>query len=346
MVPKLGMIPFFIPHVGCPHQCSFCNQHRIAGQEDQGLGEETIYNIIVEYVASSKVKKHWEVAFYGGSFTAIPIAQQERMLRTALRAKEEGLIQSIRCSTRPDCVGHQELQRLVKYGVNTVELGVQSMDDGILDAANRGHSAQDVVDGVQRLREYGLTVGIQLLPGLLGDTWHTLIHTAVSVSTLAPDFVRIYPVLVIDDTPLADAYHQGAYEPLSMNRALAYCAFLKTWMEQHHITVIRTGLQSTTELDAGQSIVAGPYAPAFGELVINEQYKWKVKAIVQEHIAYFGLPEQVMLAYPRTLTSQVRGVQSRNVQYFHQQYPMVLWQYREHESSYCLCIIDNVPYMI
>ena len=264
-----GMIPFFIPHVGCPYVCTFCNQSRITGQSGiSHLTPDYIKDTIAEYVGSKRNDKYWEVAFYGGSFTAIHTELQHQLLAPASEMLKSGIIDGIRCSTRPDAVGDEAITLLQSYGVKTVELGVQSMNDDILVDAKRGHTAEEVVEAVARLKKRGMTVGVQLLPGLKGETWETIIETAVAASELKPDFVRIYPVLVIENTELADQYRAGVYEPLSTDQAITYCAFLKEWFESHNIEVIRTGLQSTEELDSGNSLVAGPYEPAMGELVV------------------------------------------------------------------------------
>lgn len=283
-----GIIPFFIPHVGCPYVCTFCNQSRITGQSGiSHLTPEYIQQTIKDYVGTKRNEKFWEVAFYGGSFTAITKDLQHKLLMPAYEMLQQGLIDGIRCSTRPDAVGNEAIRLLQSYGVKTVELGVQSMNDGILVDAKRGHTAQEVVEAVTRLKHRDMNVGVQLLPGLKGETWQTIIETAIAVAALRPDFVRIYPVLVIENTELAEQYRAGEYKPLSTELAIQYCAFLKDWFEQHGIEVIRTGLQSTEELDSGNSLVAGPYEPAMGELVVNEQYKQRIERCIDEHVSRY-----------------------------------------------------------
>ena len=283
-----GMIPFFIPHVGCPYVCTFCNQSRITGQSGiSHLTPEYIQQTIKDYVGTKRNEKFWEVAFYGGSFTAIIKDLQHKLLMPAYEMLQQGLIDGIRCSTRPDAVGDEAITLLQSYGVKTVELGVQSMNDGILVDAKRGHTAQEVVEAVTRLKHRDMTVGVQLLPGLKGETWQTIIETAIAVAALRPDFVRIYPVLVIENTELAEQYRAGEYKPLSTELAIQYCSFLKDWFEQHGIEVIRTGLQSTEELDSRNSLVAGPYEPAMGELVVNEQYKQRIERCIDEHASQY-----------------------------------------------------------
>ena len=343
------MIPFFIPHVGCPHVCTFCNQSRIT--ETVGIGHltpEYIASTIKDYVGDSKNDKFWEVCFYGGSFSAIDQKLQKQLLKPAYEALQSGLIDSIRCSTRPDAVSDGQLELLCSLGMKTIELGVQSMDDTVLSLAKRGHTSDDVKLAVKQLRKFGFTIGLQLLPGLLGDSWETIIQTAVEITALQPDFVRIYPVLVIDHTELAEQYKSGIYEPLSLELALQYCAFLKTWFESHHITVIRTGLQSTEELDTGTSLLAGPYQPAMGELVSNEQWRQRIEYCMNEHTEYFEETiKAVVVKYPRSLTSKVRGLKKRNVEYFENMYKDITFTWRENNDIDTVqCSIDGMVYVV
>lgn len=346
---RYGMIPFFIPHVGCPHVCTFCNQSRIT--ETVGIGHltpEYIASTIKDYVGDSKNDKFWEVCFYGGSFSAIDQKLQKQLLKPAYEALQSGLIDSIRCSTRPDAVSDRQLELLCSLGMKTIELGVQSMDDIVLSLAKRGHTSNDVTLAVKQLRKFGFTVGLQLLPGLLGESWHTIIKTAVEISRLQPDFVRIYPVLVIENTELAEQYKAGIYEPLSLNRALQYCSFLKTWFESHHITVIRTGLQSTEEFDTGHSVLAGPYEPAMGELVTNEQWKQRIAYCIDEHTEYFRNPIRIItISYPRNLTSKVRGLKKCNIRYFEKIYNDITFTWRENNDIATVqCSIDGMIYVV
>ena len=343
------MIPFFIPHVGCPHVCTFCNQSRIT--ETVGIGHltpEYIASTIKDYVGDSKNDKFWEVCFYGGSFSAIDQKLQKQLLKPAYEALQSGLIDSIRCSTRPDAVSDGQLELLCSLGMKTIELGVQSMDDTVLSLAKRGHTSDDVKLAVHQLRQFRFNVGLQILPGLLGDSWFTIIKTAVEIAKLKPDFVRIYPVLVIEHTELVEQYKSGIYTPLSLERALQYCSFLKTWFESNHITVIRTGLQSTEELDTGHSLLAGPYEPAMGELVSNEQWRQRIEYCMNEHTEYFGETiKAVVVKYPRSLTSKVRGLKKRNVEYFENMYKDITFTWRENNDIDTVqCSIDGLVYVV
>lgn len=376
-----GMIPFFIPHIGCPYVCTFCNQSRITGQSGiSHLTPDYIKQTITDYVGKKRNDKFWEVAFYGGSFTAIHRDLQHTLLAPAYEMLQQDIIDGIRCSTRPDAVGDEAISLLQSYGVKTVELGVQSMNDGILVDAKRGHTAQEVVDAVARLKQRGMTVGVQLLPGLKGETWETILETTIAVVKLEPDFVRIYPVLVIENTELADQYRAGEYEPLSTEQAIKYCAFLKEWFEQHNIEVIRTGLQSTEEFDSGNSLVAGPYEPAMGELVVNEQYKQRIERCIDEHLSsenllgkqndynfshfdYYHIHKvkcrfnsdgddilmkhRIVISYPRSSTSKVRGLKNRNILYFQEMYPQFSIDWCEDNTRNTVrCCIDGLQYML
>ena len=376
-----GMIPFFIPHVGCPYVCTFCNQSRITGQSGiSHLTPDYIKQTITDYVGKKRNDKFWEVAFYGGSFTAIHRDLQHTLLAPAYEMLQQDIIDGIRCSTRPDAVGDEAISLLQSYGVKTVELGVQSMNDGILVDAKRGHTSQEVVDAVARLKQRGMTVGVQLLPGLKGETWETILETAIAVVKLEPDFVRIYPVLVIENTELADQYRSGAYKPLSTEQAITYCAFLKEWFEEHNIEVIRTGLQSSEELDSGNSLISGPYEPAMGELVVNEQYKQRIEMCIDEHCSskrclenqytYHISPSvnhyshkvecrthanntnklmkhKILISYPRNLTSKVRGLKNRNILYFQETYPQFSIDWCEDNTRNTVrCCIDGLQYML
>ena len=352
---KRGLIPFFIPHLGCPQICSFCNQHRIAKEKalDSRTSQELPSSLpsaqdvkatIEEYIGSGRTDKYWEVAFYGGSFSAIPRAWQEAVLAPAYDALVEGKIDGIRCSTRPDALALEDVDFLLEHGVTTVEIGVQSMDNQILQMANRGHNRQDVIDAVGRLKEKGMTIGLQIMPGLAGETWTSLVETAVAIKDLRPDFVRIYPVLVIENTDLADAYRAGDYQALTLDQAVAYGAFLKDYWEAADIEVIRTGLQATRELDQGRGLVAGPYHPSFGELVENKRWRDRIQSLMDDVLAHLlvnkqnglgdplqnGLEEplEIHVSYPLTMTSQIKGLKSANAVYFESTYPNFNWSWK------------------
>ncbi|MBI5328481.1 MAG: radical SAM protein [Deltaproteobacteria bacterium] len=262
---KQLIIPIFIPHYGCPHQCIFCNQTNITGKER--LPDTTeVANTIGDYLKTWKGGGRKEVAFYGGSFTGLGMDIQERFLKTAFKFIDYGLIHSIRISTRPDYITKQGLMFLKNYNVETVELGVQSMDDEVLKLSGRGHTAEDTKEAVMLLKRYGFKVGLQFMPGLPGDTEEIVLCTANKIAELEPDFVRIYPTIVVKDTPLEKMYMSGLYNPWPLTKMVDVCKKLVSLFNAKEIPIIRLGLQATEILE--QSIVAGPYHPSFRGLVV------------------------------------------------------------------------------
>jgi histone acetyltransferase (RNA polymerase elongator complex component) len=260
------IIPFFIPHSGCPHQCVFCNQKNITGQTNP-VAHLAIPQKITEYLAISSSDNPAHVAFYGGSFTALPFETQRSYLNAVQPFIQAGQIAGIRLSTRPDCITSEILALLQEYHVTTIELGVQSMDDAVLARSGRGHTATDTVNAVSLIRSFDFLIGLQLMPGLPGDSADSFMKTIDAVIALKPNFVRIYPALVIKDTPLEGLYASARYMPLSLDDAVALCREALEKLERAGIDVIRIGLQPTEELEKTGTIVAGPYHPAFRQLV-------------------------------------------------------------------------------
>ncbi len=350
---KHGIIPFFIPHVGCPYICVFCNQRRITGVQQIPTPED-IEKTIQEYIEGRRSDMFWEVAFYGGSFSAIPKELQERLLAPATAALRAGDIDAIRCSTRPDAVGDEELAFLKGKGISTIELGVQSLNDTILEKAKRGHTVADVLEGSRRIIAQGIVLGIQLMPGLPGDDWGTVVQTAVKATQLGATIARIYPVLVIEDTELADMYKAGEYKPLSLDEAVSYSAFLKLWLERAGIQVIRTGLQATETFDQGIGLLGGPYDPSLGERVSNRQIWWQMESLIAEHQESWGQINKIVVSYPRAYTSKVRGVKNEMKISLEKKYATVQWMWQElvdtsrtEEALKALYIyIDNTKYIV
>ena len=346
---KTRLLPFFIPHIGCPYICVFCNQPRISGQQEM-VSVDTIRRSIREAISEQGHKGQWEVAYFGGSFTAIPQEVQDTLLEPAKEAFQQGIIQGIRLSTRPDAITVERLTELYESGVRTIELGVQTLDESMLIEAKRGHTVEDVEQACKRIRKQGITLGIQLLPGLPGETWSTLVKTAVKAGQLQADVCRIYPVIGIEDTELADRVRQGSYVPLTIEQAVAYSAFLKSYLERKGTQVIRVGLQSTEDFDAGRGIVGGPYAPAFGELVVNYEWLQAIQQTLEEHLEIFGVAHRITVEYPRAFTSKVRGLKNRNIEYFGQEYRQIEWTWQEKQENAITrvlhVIIDHILYSL
>lgn len=314
---KTSIIPIFIPHSGCPYRCVFCNQWKITGHHGIPTGEDVAAQIEA-YVRHTTEKRHWEVAFYGGSFTAIPVALQEELLRPAYDALQAGSVHAIRCSTRPDCITTPILHRLRAYGMQTVELGVQSMDDAVLQAAKRGHTSQDVENATYLLREGDFIVGHQLMPGLPQETWQSMKTTTQAICSLQPDIARIYPVVVIANTELADMYRRGTYKALSIHEGVQRSAYMKQAFVEAGIQVIRTGLQATADLDDGIQVLGGAYTPAMGELVDTKRYQRKLFSLLDT------LHDDVTILYHRRDTSRLRGYHNVTVKRAALRYAMAL----------------------
>ena len=245
----------------------FCNQHRISGVEGKPVTAEDVARIIRLWLARGRGKslRQVQVAFYGGSFTGLSVGRQEELLTAVAPFIQRGEVQAVRLSTRPDYIDSDTVGFLRGYHVATVELGVQSLDDRVLKLSLRGHRAEDAVRASSRLRSAGMELGIQLMIGLPGQNFTSLRKTTSPVMTLAPDFVRIYPVLVVEGSGLEQLFRQGAYRPLSLSCAVLQTAWMKKKFTAAGIRVVRMGLQPGPELE--RSLVAGPYHPAFGELV-------------------------------------------------------------------------------
>lgn len=267
---KQYIIPIFVPHLGCPNDCVFCNQKSISGQTKQ-VTKEDVKNIIEEHLKYIKKDSKVEVAFFGGSFTGIEEEKQEELLEAAYEYIKQKKVDSIRISTRPDYIDKKILKRLKKYKVKTIELGVQSANDYILKKAGRGHTFEDVIKASKLIRWYGLDLGHQMMVGLPESTTVDEINTAKQLIKLKPKMVRIYPVLVIKNTKLEKDYNEGKYKPLTVTQAVEVCKELVKLFVKKHIEVIRIGLQPTdtiTNPDNDKSeVVAGPFHPAFRQLV-------------------------------------------------------------------------------
>lgn len=221
-----------------------------------------------------------EIAFYGGSFTAIPESEQNELLDAAKPLIEFDPRNSIRISTRPDCMDETIAARLKGYGVATVELGAQSMCDDVLLASRRGHTASDVGRAAEIVKNAGLKLILQMMTGLPGDTREKSLHTAKRFVELAPDGVRIYPTVVVAGTELYDMWNRGEYREHTVEEAIDLCAEICPLFEEADIQIIRLGLNPTDDLTAGTA-AAGAYHPAFGELVYSKVYYNKAAKLLK-----------------------------------------------------------------
>lgn len=301
------VIPVFVPHLGCPYRCVFCDQRRISGS-DEPASAGTVRQTIKQSAALPPQGAKRQLAFYGGSFTAIPAAEQEELLSAAAEAIARGEIDAIRLSTRPDAIDDSVLERLRRYGVETVELGAQSMDDEVLRLSGRGHTSRDVETAAAALKAAGFRLILQMMTGLPGSDDEKEIETARRLIALRPDGVRIYPTVIVRGTPLWEMWKRGEYREHTVEDAVRVCAKLLPLFDAALIPVVRLGLNPTERLSGGEA-AGGAYHPALGELVRSRILLEKERALVK------GVPpgSRVTLgAAPRTL-SQAIGQKKENL---------------------------------
>lgn len=299
-------IPIFIPHKGCPNKCVFCDQRSIAGQTGEVTGADV--QRIVEAHLQSAGGKTVEIAFFGGSFTGLPAGYQKELLHAAREYVRGGFAAGIRLSTRPDYIDEGRLSLLREYGVATVELGVQSMDEDVLLKSGRGHTREDVIGAAALVRDFGMRLGLQMMTGLPGDDDGKSLLTAREMVFLKPDFVRIYPTLVIRGTPLEALYLRGEYIPQTLEGAVALAARLTLLFEGAGIRVIRTGLQAGEGLSG--DLVAGPYHSAFGEMVKSRVFRDEIERYIKESGAL-----SITVSAPANKVSQIIGNKRSNILY-------------------------------
>lgn len=319
------IVPVFVPHAGCIHECTFCNQRLISGQQQFSIRE--IEKQLISFIERLPADKQKQVALYGGSFTAMDMGVQREILQYVNSLADKYNITSLRVSTRPDCIHTNNLELLAEYNVQVVELGVQSLDDEVLALAKRGHDSRAVAPAVRLLQARGFEVGIQLMVGMQGQSFAVVKQTTAQVVQMQPDIVRIYPMMVLKDTELEQLYLSGAFAPLSLEESVEQVAYIWQAMREHNIKVIRMGLQSEELLM--ESIVAGAYHPAFGELVIQRYYL----GVLVDNVAKLQLAgvSGVCISYPQRMASKIIGMKKYNKQYLQEQFATINfdWQLDE-----------------
>lgn len=304
---KHANIALFVPHWGCPHQCSFCNQRSITGQKQQITAQEVRSALQVAEQSLGEGIARAELAFFGGSFTAIPREEMVALLDAAQPWLRAGKLGGIRISTRPDAIDPQVLDILKEKGVTSIELGAQSMSDEVLQKNHRGHTARQVEEASSSIRRYGFALGLQMMTGLYGDTPEESLRTAERLAACQPDTMRIYPTIVMKHTPLEDLLRRGMYQPMGLEETVALCARLLDFFEEKKIPVIRLGLHDGADLE--RDYVAGPWHPAFRELCEGRRYLQKAMALLE------GIPsgEAVVLRVHPSSVSQMIGQKKTNL---------------------------------
>mgnify|MGYP001851884448 FL=1 len=310
-------IPIFIPHKGCPNNCVFCNQKKISGQLTDVTAQD-VEDKIEEYLKYySNSKKKIEVAFFGGSFTGIPIDKQIEYLQVANSYVKKGLVGAIRISTRPDYINRNILDTMKKYNVKTIELGVQSMDNEILTLSKRGHTALDVVNASKLIHEYGIVLGHQIMIGLPGSTRESEVYTIKECLKLQPQQLRIYPVYVIPDSELYSMYENSEYKPLSINEAVIGCKAVIYECQKTDISIIRLGLQSTDEITAKNNDLRGPVSDNLAEYVMSALVRDKIEREIKNRQID---DSKLIINVPQKYVSICVGPKKINKIYFENKY--------------------------
>ncbi|MBR5473099.1 MAG: radical SAM protein [Clostridia bacterium] len=275
-------ISIFVPHVGCHNMCSFCNQRYITGKNTAPRTQDVIDAVNIAINSSRYDPSNTEIAFFGGSFTAINRNYMIDLLKTAHSFVEKNLVSGIRISTRPDAVDDEILTLLKKYGVTSIELGAQSLNDTVLKSNNRGHTASDVINASNLIKQYGFNLGLQMMTGLYNDCDEYAVATAHEIIKLKPQTVRIYPTIVLKNTDLAALYIDNIYKPQTLETATELCSKLLLMFEKENIKVIRLGLHSIEK----DSYIAGPWHPAFSELCYSKILLNNAKQLLTEKGSY------------------------------------------------------------
>ncbi len=301
-------VALFVPDLGCPRRCSFCNQKTISGKLSP-ISPEDIERAVSVALQNSDCNGG-EIAFFGGSFTAIGQGYMLELLAKAKEYIDKGLFKGIRISTRPDCIDRETLEILRDYSVTSIELGCQSMDDSVLRMNNRGHDSRDVINAAELIKEYGFEFGVQMMTGLYGDTPEGSIETAKKLIALKPDTARIYPTVILEGTELESLYKSGEYMPQSLDEAVELCSELLTMFEGNGIRVIRMGLHSGGNVEEGY--VAGVYHPAFRELCESRIYLKEVERLIDEESLSDG---EIEITVGSRYVSMLTGQKKSNIKY-------------------------------
>ncbi len=300
-------VALFVPDLGCPHRCSFCNQKTISGKTSP-ITPEDIEKAVTVALSSADCNEG-EIAFFGGSFTAIDIDYMTSLLAKAKEYVDKGLFRGIRISTRPDCIDDEILDILSLYGVTSIELGCQSMDDRVLKLNNRGHKAEEAVKAAGKIKQKGFELGVQMMTGLYGDSDEGATETAEKLISLMPDTVRIYPTVVLENTELEKLYKSGAYTPQTTEDAVKICSRLLMMFHEKNIRVIRLGLHSGGNVEEG--FVAGAYHPAFRELCESRIYLDRVMGEIKNNKIS---SEEIEITVGSRYVSQLTGQKKSNLE--------------------------------
>ncbi|SCI75274.1 Oxygen-independent coproporphyrinogen-III oxidase 2 [uncultured Clostridium sp.] len=316
---KKRIIPIFVPHRGCPHDCIFCNQKKITGVSTD-ITSDDVRRIIEEYLTTIDKDASIEIAFFGGSFTAIDMDIQRNLLSVAKEYVDKNIVSDIRMSTRPDCINDEILTMLKEYKVSIIELGVQSLDDRVLIDSVRGHSDKDVFESANLIKKYGIKLGLQMMIGLPSDTEEKCIYTAKEFIKLNPDCVRVYPTLVVKETGLEKLLVENKYTPFTLDESIEIVKKVLVLFYKNNINVIRVGLQATEDIAIGKEVLAGPYHPAYRELVESKMYGDYIEYLINKYEA----KENIKVLVNKKNVSRILGNKKSNVKELKEKYGISL----------------------
>ncbi len=311
-------IPIFIPELGCPFQCVFCNQRKISGHQSIPSAND-VQRIVEQHLTTINPSgSHVEIAFFGGNFTGLPIADQKTYLQAATKFVEQGVVHAIRLSTRPDYIRKETLDLLKQFPVKTIELGAQSLDDEVLKASGRGHTVKQIEDASQAIKQTGFELVLQMMTGLPSDTPLKSLQTAAKICALGAAATRIYPCLVIEGTRLAELYKSGAYRPQSLLDTVDLLAKLIIEFEKAQVSILRIGLHASEELAKPGSLLAGPYHPALREMA--ESLIWR--SAFEKEICFDKTGEIRIVTAP-SQTAKAAGYKGQNRSWLGQHFSKV-----------------------
>lgn len=319
---KHAIIPIFIPHKGCPNDCVFCNQKKITAHSAP-VTPSDVENTIETWLSTLEPAgvPVIETAFFGGSFTGLPMEEQSLYLAAAKKYKDAGRISKIHLSTRPDYINEEILDNLLRFDTDIIELGVQSFDDEVLRLSGRGHDSNAVYRAAELIKSRGLTLGIQLMIGLPGDSLESCIFSAEETVKIAPSIARLYPTVIIKDTKLYEQYLSGDYIPLSENEAVYRTGRMYRILDSAGIRIIRVGLKSSDIITDKDAACGGTFHPAFRQLVEGDLARQDLEA----QLAALSLNDNCrtkadFFANSKSFSNMI-GHQGRNKKYFLEKYP-------------------------
>ena len=330
------IIPIFVPHRGCPNDCVFCNQKKITGKTNNNINRDYVISVVESYLQTRN--KYSDLAYFGGSFTAIDKDLQVELLEIAHFYQKKGVFDNIRISTRPDAITEEILDIQKKFGVTIIELGIQSLDDEVLKKSNRGHTVRDSINASKLIKEYGFTLGHQVMPGLPGSDFKKDIDTCKMSIEMKPDIVRIYPTLVIKETELENMYKENKYLPLSVDDAVSLSAYIYSLYTVNNINVIRIGLQNTDTINEDNDVLSGPFHPAFRQLVEERLY---LNSMLY-NLTGKKLDENITVCANKKLMSYIVGHAKKNFNSIKKEYNLKRIYLKEIDDQNCIDIYNDL----